>query len=273
MLGGNFSETVQAEQLARRMCSLVAEPRPARHSEPKIVSISGTDTSSKSWSDSRGEVRHAEGAVALCCLLLHRIFEAGESDIGHGDAATGGVARDVASHEATTVRVAGLPPSASPQDVAEFLDGVEIRSGLDSVTVFSDAGGSSATAIVEVANETAQQFALSRNNQLFGNHRLLVSPLTASERAIVSQASVQGISLRSLFAQQAEQLQSQPASRLQQSLSAVISSDGSTLKLRGLPYSATVADILDFFQGNELPFSVDEGLCIRTSAHMSCVES
>ena len=184
--------------------------------------------------------------------MRYRIFEAGETDIGHGDAAAIGVGRSPLPQGVwgSAVRVAGLPASVSAQDVANFLEGAELRSGLESITFSEPASGTSRAALVELADEAAQQLALSRNNQYFGQSRLQVLPRTTSENAIASQTPAQQFSLRSLPGQQAaENIQQSAAFSVKQGLPGPVSSDGSTLKLRGLPYSATVADILQFFQG------------------------
>lgn len=227
-----------------------------RPSELRTASISETDTSSTRWSDAGKGGVCAVKAAAL--LFFCRIFEAGESDIGHTDAAavnSATASSGAAQHRApiTAVRVASFSSAANAQDVADFLEGVELRRGLDSVVLLGDQGTDSSAAIVELADETAQRVALGRNNQLFGNARVQVFPLTASEIAIFAQASAQGFSLQDASATQqqlADMAQQQPAAvRPQQTPPTAFSADGSTLKLRGLPYSASVADILEFFEG------------------------
>ena len=182
--------------------------------------------------------------------MRYRIFEAGESDIGHGDAAAVAVGRSPQGGWRSAVQVAGLPASVSAQDVANFLEGAKLRSGLESITFSEPASGTSRAALVELADEAAQQIALSRDNQHFGASRLQVVPRTSSESAIACQTPAQQISLQSLPAQQAaENIQQAAAFSVKHGLPGPVSSDGSTLKLRGLPYSATVADVLRFFQG------------------------
>ncbi len=185
-----------------------------------------------------------------------RLFEAGESDIGHTDEGAGGNApgsSDLAQYAEpiTAVKVAGLLSTATAQDVVSFLDGVELRRGLDSVVFCSDQASGSRAALVEVADDTALQLALSKNNQVFGNARLQLLQLTASETALFLQASAPGFSLseRQQHAGNWSQQQQLPAVRAQQAAPMQFSTDGSTLKLRGLPYSASVSDVLQFFEG------------------------
>ena len=185
-----------------------------------------------------------------------RLFEAGESDIGHTDEGAGGNApgsSDLAQYAEpiTAVKVAGLLSTATAQDVVSFLDGVELRRGLDSVVFCSDQASGSRAALVEVADDTALQLALSKNNQVFGNARLQLLQLTASETALFLQASAPGFSLseRQQHAGSWSQQQQLPAVRAQQAAPMQFSTDGSTLKLRGLPYSASVSDVLQFFEG------------------------
>ncbi len=189
--------------------------------------------------------------------LCHcRIFEAGESDIGHTDNGAGNNApgsSDLAQHAEpiTAVKVAGLLSRATAQDVVSFLDGVELRRGLDSVVFFGDQGSGSRVALVELADDTVLQLALSKNNQVFGNAHLQILQLTASETALFPQASAPGFSLqdRQRHAGNWSQQQQLPAVRAQQTAPMRFSTDGSTLKLRGLPYSASVSDVLQVFEG------------------------
>lgn len=243
--------------------------RLGRRSEPRIGSTWETDTSSKLYFEKQASAcswyTSKHSGVLYC-----RIFEAGESDIGHTDGAAVNVVTAAGIHVAQhavpiiAVRVAGLHGTANAQDVVKFLEGAELRRGLDSVVLLADQGTGSKAAIVELADETAQQHALSKSNQAFGGSCLQVFPLTASETAIFAQASAQGFSLQELQVPQqpVQQQQQQPVARVQQIPPASFRTDGSTLKLRGLPYSASVTDILEFFQGATLP-------CYNTSSSNS----
>lgn len=211
------------------------------------------------------ESRHGAGEALRTKNRQHlgnryiELFEAGESDIGHTDDGAGGNApgsSDLAQYAEpiTAVKVAGLLSTATAQDVVSFLDDVELRQGLDSVVFFSDQGSGSRAALVELADDTALQLALSKNNQVFGNARLQLLQLTAAETALFLQASAPGFSLpeRQQHAGNWSQQQQLPAARAQQAAPMHFSTDGSTLKLRGLPYSATISDVLQFFEGFHL---------------------
>ncbi|KAA6418359.1 MAG: hypothetical protein FRX49_11724 [Trebouxia sp. A1-2] len=211
------------------------------------------------------ENRHGAGEALRSKNRQHlgnryiEIFEAGDSDIGHTDDGAGNGApgiSDLAQHAEpiTAVKVAGLSSTATAQDVVTFLDGVELRRGLDSVVFFGDQGSGSRAALVELADDSALQLALSKNNQIFGEARLQLLQLTASETALFLQASAPGFSLPEgkQHAGDWSRQQQLPAVRAQQAAPLQFSTDGSTLKLRGLPYSASVSDVLHFFEGFHL---------------------
>jgi hypothetical protein len=248
-------------------------------SEPKIGSILEIDTSSEArLVNFRPVVRTHTLPIGMQLGLCHcRIFEAGESDIGHTDAA-GSHPPASSSGDAqhaelvSAVKVAGLSSSATVQDVANFLDGLELRRGLDSAVFLGDQRSRKA-ALVELANDTAVQLTLSKNNQVFGNARLQVVQLTASEIALFLPASAAGFSLQDRpitqhhaedWSQQQQQL---PAVRAQQTTPMRFRMDGSTLKMRGLPYSASVSDILHFFKGALATACVSDICAACTSLH------
>ncbi|DBA74130.1 TPA: hypothetical protein ACH3X1_010935 [Trebouxia sp. C0004] len=208
------------------------------------------------------ESRHGAGEALRTKHRQHlgnryiELFEAGESDIGHtedGDGNNAPGSSDLAQHvePITAVKVAGLLSTATAQDVVSFLDGVELRRGLDSVVFFNDQGSGSRAALVELADDAALQVALSKNNQVFGNAHLQLLQLTASETALFLQASAPGFSLPE-GQQHVGNWSQEPAVRAQQAAPMWFSMDGSTLKLRGLPYSASVSDVLQFFEGFHL---------------------
>ena len=186
-------------------------------------------------------------------LLPFRIFEACESDIGTAEDTANTVHTAAGStvplHGApiTAVRVAGLLSTSTAQDVVDFLQGVQLRRGLDSVVLLGDQGIGSRAAIVEVADEATQRLALTRNNELVGHSRFQVVPLTASEVAIFAQASAQGFHLQEPQLGPRDRPQQQQGSAHQQAPS--FNTDGSTLKLRGLPYSANITDVQEFLEG------------------------
>ena len=209
--------------------------------------------------------------------LCHcRIFAADEFDFGHSDGAAGNHAPASSSDNAqhaepiTAVKVAGLSSTATVQDVVSVLDGVELRRGLDSAVFLDDQRGGRA-ALVELANDTALQLALSKNNQVCGNAHLQVVQLTASEVAVLLRASADGFSFQDrLIPQQhawSQQQQQLPAVRAQQRAPMQFSTDGSTLELRGLPCSANASDILQFFEGALASACVSKICADSTSLH------
>ena len=231
--------------------------KPEKPLGQRTVSTLETDTSSESLAT----CFTAFADLQLQLADVHgRIFEAGESDIGHADATPISVVNssgDVVRHNLpiTAVRVAGLVGSTSAQDVANFLEGVQLPRGLDSITFSGDAAVGTRSAVVEVADETSYQIAVSKTNQLLGTSRLQIFGISPAEIAASSRASALSPEQHnSVSAQQqagAAQLQ-QLSTRTQLAPPFSLRTDGSTLKLRGLPYTATVLDILDFFEGNSI---------------------
>ena len=211
--------------------------------------------------------------------LCHcRILEAGEPDIGHTDDATGNHAQASSSDNArhaepiSAVKFAGLLSTATIQDVVNFLDGVELRRGLDSAVFLGDQRSGRA-ALAALANDTALQLTLSKTNQVFGNFHLQVTQLTVSEVAVFLQAFEAGFSLQDwpIPQQHAEDWSQQQrqllAVRAQETTPMRFSTDGSTLKLRGLPYSASISDVLQFFEGALATACISEVCADCTSVH------
>lgn len=179
------------------------------------------------------------------------MFEAGESDIGHPDRLHLSVpttTSNVAQQGLTAVRIAGVISSTSAQDIANFLDGVHLLHGLDSITFFGD------SAVVEVADEAAHRIALSRNQAQPGSTHLRVLPVTPAELA--SLPTLTRHRDTTIAHQHASTGPVQPqylSTRPQLAPLSSLRTDGSTLKLRGLPYSASLSDILTFFEGDYIP--------------------
>ena len=167
------------------------------------------------------------------------------------------MATDVSAHTetslqakpATAIKVVGLPAAASRQDVVNFFSGIETLHGAESVTIVSEQDAST-SAIVQLANPQARLQAISRSHTLFGDIPVQVLPYNAVQEAAVSSIGVAGSS--PFTAQQQGLLTAsqheQPGS-IQQPPSFPFDTGGSTLKLRGLPYSAVESDVIAFFEG------------------------
>ena len=153
----------------------------------------------------------------------------------------------------STVRIAGIVSSTRAQDVADFLEGVQLRRGLDSIIFFGDAAFGNRTPVVEVADENDYQIALSRNQQLPGNAHLQVHPITNEDLAALPRGTGQHSSSVQQPASAGPAQFQYMSARPQLSPPSSLKTDGSTLKLRGLPYTASVSDILTFFEGDDIP--------------------
>ena len=167
----------------------------------------------------------------------------------------------------TAVRIAGIVSSTSAQDIANFLEGVQLPRGLDSITFFGDSAFGNRTAVVQVADETALRIALSRNQQPPGNGHLQVLPITTTDlpafhTAVGQQNDTPAQQHASAGPAQSQMLSTTP--QLMPPLS--LKTDGSTLKLRGLPYTASVSDILTFFEGD----NISPTHFAPTSPHLLC---
>ena len=149
------------------------------------------------------------------------------------------------------VRIAGVVSSTRAQDIANFLEGVQLLRGLESITFFGDAAFGNRTAVVEVADENAYQIALSRN-QPHGNAHLQVHPITNAELAALPRGTGQHSSSGQQPASAGPAQSQYMSTRPQLSPPSSLRTDGSTLKLRGLPYTASVSDILTFFEGDDI---------------------
>lgn len=167
------------------------------------------------------------------------------------------MATDVSAHTenslqakpATAIKVVGLPATASRQDVVNFFSGIETLHGAESVTIISEQD-TSTSAIVQLASAQARLQAISRSHTLFGDIPVQVLPYNAVQKAAVSSIGVAGSS--PLTAQQQGLLtasQHEQPGGIQQPQSFPFDTGGSTLKLRGLPYSAVESDVIAFFEG------------------------
>ena len=128
---------------------------------------------------------------------------------------------------------------------------MQLPRGLDSITFSGEPAVGTRSAVVEVADETSYRIAMSRSNQLLGTSRLQVFGIPPAQFASSRASALSPEQQHSLSAQQqAEAAQLSTRTQLAPPLS--VKADGSTLKLRRLPYTATVSQILDFFEGNSI---------------------
>lgn len=161
------------------------------------------------------------------------------------------------------LRLRGLPFSATDADIREFFKDIELSTSQNAIVIATSPVDRKPTgeAYVEFSSEAAQVSALQRNKEKMG------------ERYIELFLSSRGDLLQQLHTQQASHRVQQGVSkggrgRQPQSFAVPISStagpgvraasgpqaatDGSTIRLRGLPFNATVDDIIDFFEGDAL---------------------
>lgn len=149
------------------------------------------------------------------------------------------------------VRMRGLPFTTTAAQVVAFFDGVEVVRGDEGVvfTRLTD-GRPTGEAYVEFPTKEAQDEAMQRHKEKLGARyiELFVSSkgdmLQAVQHNGYYTGDPDGVShhgskgYRGVGAGHGGPQQSPPCA-----------SDGSTLELRGLPYSATVDDVTSFFEG------------------------
>lgn len=182
----------------------------------------------------------------MCC----RLFEAGPSEVERLVTLDGGGTTVADTHTQPTspaVEVLGLPATVSTEEVVSFLTGVELSEAPDRITLFSSQDNSRG-AIVLVANSESQAQALSRNQALLDGRPVQVLPYyprtdaSTTAVAVAHDRPAQPIILLNCG-------QYQHISVAQPGQTYPFRTDGSTLKLRGLPYSAGDADVITFFEG------------------------
>lgn len=139
------------------------------------------------------------------------------------------------------VRMRGLPFSATAADVLKFFEEVEVMKGEDGVVFTCNPDGRpTGEAYIELPTEEAQQQAMAKHKEKMGPRYI---ELFHSSKGDMLQA----IQQNGYYLGQAERRKPSHAQIPSTGPAATI--DGSTLKLRGLPYSAGIDEITDFFQG------------------------
>eukprot|EP01006_Ploeotia_vitrea_P047930 TRINITY_DN67179_c10_g3_i1.p1 TRINITY_DN67179_c10_g3~~TRINITY_DN67179_c10_g3_i1.p1 ORF type:complete len:594 (+),score=44.00 TRINITY_DN67179_c10_g3_i1:124-1782(+) len=120
--------------------------------------------------------------------------------------------------EFVCVRMRGLPYKADEQDVREFMDGLQIAEGTESIQFLHNfTGRSKGEAFVKFANHEEAEKALERNRNYIGDRWIELFPANEVEMAHCSHPAI---------------------------------ANGCTvLKMRGLPWSASETEIREFFSG------------------------
>ncbi|XP_071972834.1 G-rich sequence factor 1 isoform X1 [Engystomops pustulosus] len=144
------------------------------------------------------------------------------------------------------VRARGLPWSCTAEDVLNFFSGCNVRSGADGVHfIFNRDGKPRGDAVIEF--ETADDLvkALEHHKKYLGQRYVEVFEMSQKDAESLLQR------LQAPMSPTASSSVSQAAQSL-----AGIPSDG-TVRLRGLPYSCSEQDIVNFFSGLSI---ADEGI-------------
>ncbi|XP_044051895.1 G-rich sequence factor 1 [Siniperca chuatsi] len=134
--------------------------------------------------------------------------------------------------EVYIVQVKGLPWSCSAQDVLQFFAECRIRDGVKGIHLTVDKlGRPSGRAFIEMEHEEDVSKALEKHRQYLGPRYVEVYEVTNSDAEVILKKAVQT-----------------PA-------------DDGVVRLRGLPFTCTVADIVQFFSGLDI---VENGITIVT---------
>ena len=160
----------------------------------------------------------------------HRYIELFVMTEKDGDARKRGGGRE--KEIGCVVRIRGLPYSSTEAEVLAFFEGFSVVENGVLLTTTPE-GRSTGGGFVEFHSEEDCKEALTRNMGQMGSRYIEVFPSTKSDMAKAAQRMLDGTQQRSQY--------SQPE------WAAV--TDGSVLKLRGLPFSATDEDVQEFFAG------------------------
>ncbi|KAG0484302.1 hypothetical protein HPP92_008219 [Vanilla planifolia] len=146
------------------------------------------------------------------------------------------------------VRARGLPFNCDELDVYKFFAGLDV---VDCLLVNKN-GRFTGEAFVVLSSPMQAEFALQRNRQNMGRRYIEVFPCKKHDyyHAIAAEVA-HGGSFRSFDGEHHQAGSPTPrVKRSEDDKDQRVSTD--VLKLRGLPYSATESDIVDFFQGFEV---------------------
>lgn len=134
--------------------------------------------------------------------------------------------------EVYVIQVKGLPWSCTAQDLLQFFSECRVRDGLKGIHLTTDRlGRPSGQAFIEMAHEEDIIKALQKHRQYLGPRYVEVYEVTNSDAEVILKRAVQNPSADAV------------------------------VRLRGLPYTSTEADIAQFFSGLDI---MDKGIIIVT---------
>lgn len=162
-----------------------------------------------------------------------------------GTRGTGGTGE--AKQKAYVIRMRGLPFTATIPDVTQFFAGCELVASPENKAIMfttTQDGRPTGEAFVEFASEEDQKEALKRHRNKIGSRyiELFVSSKDDMTQA-PSQLGYNQFSERRRVSYTPYHQHQGPAS------GPAAVTDGTTLKLRGLPFSAGVDEVIEFFKG------------------------
>eukprot|EP00884_Botryococcus_braunii_P014270 jgi/Botrbrau1/22844/Bobra.0065s0003.1 len=161
------------------------------------------------------------------------------------------------------LRLRGLPYSATEEDVRVFFKDLEIAKEKNAIVIALTSGDKKplGEAYVEFFSEGAYMEALQRNKQKMGERYIELFPSSRGDlkQQLQSQQGGRRGDQGFIRGGRSRQQAVHPVSIFPQAVPSAASltgpqaaTDGSTIKLRGLPFSTTVDDIIQFFEGFNL---------------------
>lgn len=146
------------------------------------------------------------------------------------------------------VRARGLPWSCTAEDVLNFFSECNICNGIDGVHfIFNRDGKPRGEAVIEFETEDDLTKALEQHKNFMGQRYVEVFEMSQKESELLLQR-IQTSTSPTRMSSMSQSAQALPASPTD-----------STVRLRGLPYSCTEQDIVNFFSGLSI---ADEGITL-----------
>eukprot|EP01135_Chromosphaera_perkinsii_P006644 Nk52_evm46s554 gene=Nk52_evmTU46s554 len=144
--------------------------------------------------------------------------------------------------ELVGVRMRGLPYSAADSDIQSFFGSLKIVSGgLHILT--NDKGRPTGEALVEFVNPAVCEKAMEKHREMIGQRYIEIFRISKSEL----QSRLGSHTVRGGKSGQSHGRGGNKGGEGKVAGAKLSAASGCTLKMRGLPYSATTADIVDFF--------------------------